>query len=343
MNNKRCQSVSDVLCEFNRLRKKEYRGYWFRGEKEDYENFALTPSIFRQPAFGCEARTLYEEDILLDEVKKRFADKRNYIHSDLEWLAIAQHLRVPTRLLDWSENILVALFFVVDEDDNKKEEDGNEEDGVLYAFFPAGIGTDLKKARHLVGLSNIQGFDSISHYISESAKDLALEHKTLSLSYANRGNFKEKIKHVIANDRVVNTLYNNANTDEDASLISYFVNHCLGRTYYYDAPYLPDLGHRLSAQRGKFTIHCGKHFESALIIKTSIFCLKDEGFGKEAFIKIQIDGKSKKNILEELGYMGIDKYSLFPEEENKARSILKCCGRANLSQESWIIESGVKS
>jgi len=33
--------------------------------------------------------------------------------NDLEWLAIAQHYGVPTRLLDWTENLLIATWFSI--------------------------------------------------------------------------------------------------------------------------------------------------------------------------------------------------------------------------------------
>ena len=54
----------------------------------------------------------------------------NYPESDLEWLTIAQHHGLPTRLLDWTLSPLVAMFFTV-----SKHEDC---DGAVYVW-------DIKK------------------------------------------------------------------------------------------------------------------------------------------------------------------------------------------------------
>jgi hypothetical protein len=98
---------------------------WFRGHSRCYPE--LTPSVFRvgltdqldlPEAVTDRAGTV--EAFFVDGFRLKAPSvevKLPHDYDHLAWLFVMQHHRTPTRLLDWSENILVAMYFAVRDDE----------------------------------------------------------------------------------------------------------------------------------------------------------------------------------------------------------------------------------
>jgi FRG domain len=100
------------------------RGQWvFRGHSN--AEFRLIPSVGRTSHTSI-CRRKYEESLF--NIFRREA--QGYLSvlpsTEWEWLSFGQHHGLPTRLLDWTYNPLVALYFVV--------ESNVDVDGELFAL-----------------------------------------------------------------------------------------------------------------------------------------------------------------------------------------------------------------
>lgn len=78
----------------------------FRGQSQKW---ALKPSVGR----GKSAYKPELELLLLQEFRRSALPhlRRNDLRNDWDWLAVAQHYGLPTRLIDWTTNPLVACYF----------------------------------------------------------------------------------------------------------------------------------------------------------------------------------------------------------------------------------------
>jgi hypothetical protein len=89
-------------------------GTWlFRGHGD--ASWELIPAIARQPSVS--AYRLADEKILFEEFVR---EAEHYVDaeacSELEWLALAHHHGLPTRLLAWTANPLIAAWFAASEE-----------------------------------------------------------------------------------------------------------------------------------------------------------------------------------------------------------------------------------
>lgn len=84
---------------------------WFRGEPE--VDTPLLPKVFRKLADG----RYHNENQLLQMFRMKAANFSGVTMpprgSTDEWLFLAQHVGLPTRLLDWTESALVGLYFAI--------------------------------------------------------------------------------------------------------------------------------------------------------------------------------------------------------------------------------------
>ncbi|MDR0874085.1 MAG: FRG domain-containing protein [Prevotellaceae bacterium] len=79
---------------------------WFRGQSN--ADWDLIPSIYRHKEYGY-----FEREMIRDFKLLSYEMLEKQPTNELEWLFLMQHYGLDTRLLDWSESYLIALYFAV--------------------------------------------------------------------------------------------------------------------------------------------------------------------------------------------------------------------------------------
>jgi hypothetical protein len=106
-------SVVEFLEMIKDIHLDEERGKWvFRGHANS--KFKLIPSVGREKEFASETFDEYEKNLFKMFKREVHSYIKKVPTGDWDILSLAQHHGLPTRLLDFSYNPLVALFFAVD-------------------------------------------------------------------------------------------------------------------------------------------------------------------------------------------------------------------------------------
>jgi len=140
------ESLADLLALLEKIgidrSPKAHVRYWFRGQAK--YGWPLMPKVYR--FFTDDKTRLKTERLMNQDFRVMSAGIRTSGDTDPELYFLQQHYGMPTRLLDWSNSPLAALYFAT----CNKEKNFDEWDAELFlldafALGPTGIATSRRK------------------------------------------------------------------------------------------------------------------------------------------------------------------------------------------------------
>jgi hypothetical protein len=323
------RSVADVIKKLDSARFKRFRtsvvpdyrratdykypfGIWFRGHSD--AKWRLTPGILREQ--NRRVRKVYtEETSMFHHFQLRVSEHRHTYQNTFEWLCLMQHYDMPTRLLDWTESVLVALFFAVEGSRNAKK------DGRLY----------LLNARRLNEHTTHYDRQYKANICTPTSVDTA-SRSQLATS-RNLTSWKENMLSLTEKD--------NKDLEKTRKIIEEINEHKARFRSWLASPiavFPSRLNGRMILQSSMFTLHGGKLFRDKEPIlgedlpEPQSLETINEGLrlGDQFLGAYRIRSSHKGSILKELLTLGVHFGSLFPELDKQAAYV----------KEQWRFETG---
>ncbi len=333
----RVSSLSEFIEVISKLTQKskdtEYHRLVYRGHSDSSSNYRLIPSLARY-----DSALERSENIIVDELITLRPEEFQNIPSDFDLIAKMQHYELPTRLLDFSYNPLIALYFACC--------DGKSSGRVLCTYDTSSLHSS-QIVEKICGMYHYDDYSALS-------LDRLLGDVSLLRRYALYTRTPLMMKPKYSNDRIKhqsavfmvfpNIVYDRRSrmvelsrknkTEQEQYRIGFEMNDLEQQRLPYIREeheiYTDDFEVTSNTLSKLFKHYCTKFddfdligdfginpkyhflFKNRFSLTNDIQELSPETISS-SFVSILIDAKQKKTIMQELESVGIDKSFVFPE------------------------------
>lgn len=279
-------------------------GLWFRGEK-DFGEEGLTPSVFRK-----NGDKMMSESTIFNYLPTINNELRG-LPNPFDRLSHMQHYDIPTRLLDWTDNILVALYFAVAYDAPRERKNSK-----LFAL-------NARALNHVCSFRQAPQNIHVHDSFGTSLRTLLVHSENVEEWYSKLEN---DFKHFDWNHSELNREFyklfgfnktrKDFNSEEKAQIVSTPI-----------AVRPNTINNRLLFQNGLFTLHGGKVEDKVDTDKStpipkplSLFDVNEKS--KQKVIEVYlIPNEFKAEIKTDLLNLRIHEGSLFPELDKQSNIV----------------------